>query len=211
MSTRNTLWDALNQEQDEQTIYRQALDQACDYLAGMREGPAFPASSAIAALSQFDEALPAGPSRASDILALLHAVGSPATTAPNGGRYFGFVNGGLLPAALAARLLADAWDQNAGLQVMSPIAAKLEAVCEVWLVDLLDLPAGTAMGLVSGTSLATLCGLLAGRNALLQRQGWDLRERGSFRRAATPGGDEQRGACDGETSAVDSGHRLGAD
>ena len=90
------------------------------------------------------------------------------------------MNGGVLPAALAARLLADVWDQNAGLQVMSPIAAKLEEVCERWLVDLFALPAGTAMGLVSGTTTATLCGLLAGRNALLGRQGWDLRQQGLF-------------------------------
>ena len=95
-------------------------------------------------------------------------------------RYFGFVNGGVIPAALAARILADVWDQNAALHIMSPIAAKLEAICETWLVDLLDLPADTAAGFVSGTSTATLCGLLAGRNAILSRQGWDVGERGLF-------------------------------
>jgi len=57
---------------------------------------------------------------------------------------------------------------------MSPIAAKLEAICETWLVDLLDLPKGSAAGFVSGTSTASLCGLLAGRNAILSRQGWDV-------------------------------------
>ena len=87
---------------------------------------------------------------------------------------------GCLPAALGARLLADVWDQNAALQAMSPIAAKLEAVCERWLVDLLALPAGSAVGLVSGTSSATLCGLLAGRNALLRKLDWDVNAQGLF-------------------------------
>ena len=142
----------------------QALDHACEYLADLGARPPFPTPKSLTALDLLDEALPAGPTAASGVLAALHTVGSPATTAINGGRYFGFVNGGLLPAALAARLLADVWDQNAGLQVMSPIAAKLEAICQTWLVDLFGLPAGAAMGLLSGTSLATLCGLLAGRN-----------------------------------------------
>ncbi len=180
MAKANPLRDQLNQEHVDQGIYRQALDYACQYLAKQAARPPFPPARALADLDQFDEALPESQSGAGDVLAQLHAIGSPATTAINGGRYFGFVNGGALPAALAARLLADVWDQNAGLAVMSPIAAKLEAICETWLVDLFGLPAGTAMGLVSGTSLASLCGLLAARNAVLQRQGWDLSESGLF-------------------------------
>ena len=176
----NMLWKRLDQEHDDQTLYRQALDFACDYLTDLRERPPFPTPEVLAALAHFDEDLPAEPTAARDVLKRLHELGSPATTAINGGRYFGFVNGGSLPAALAARLLADVWDQNAGLEVMSPIAAKLEALCETWLVDLFGLPTGTAMGLVSGTSVATLCGLLAGRNAILRRQGWDVSERGLF-------------------------------
>lgn len=178
--TNAPLWERLQQEHLDQASYRQALDYACEYLRAQPDAPVFPPPAALAGLDRFDETLPAEPSPASDVLSLLHQYGSPATTALNGGRYFGFVNGGLLPAALAARLLADAWDQNAGLQVMSPIAAKLEAVCERWLVELFGLPAGTAMGLVSGTSVATLCGLLAARNALLMRQGWDARAKGLF-------------------------------
>jgi len=178
--TNDTLWTRLYHEHDDQAIYRQALDHACEYLADLGARPPFPTPESLIKLDLLDEALPAEPTAASDVLAALHTVGSPATTAISGGRYFGFVNGGLLPAALAARLLADVWDQNAGLQVMSPIAAKLEAICQTWLVDLFGLPAGAAMGLLSGTSLATLCGLLAGRNAILRRQGWDLSERGLF-------------------------------
>jgi len=97
-----------------------------------------------------------------------------------GGRYFGFVTGGALPAAVAARWLLDVWDQNPALYLLSPVAARLENVCERWLVELLDLPAGTAAGYVVGTSAATICGLVAGRNHLLARQGWDAHANGLF-------------------------------
>jgi glutamate/tyrosine decarboxylase-like PLP-dependent enzyme len=169
---------ASNQTRNDQEIYRQTLAYISDYLAIQAQRPPFPTPAALANLAQFDEALPAAPAAASEVLSMLHRFGAPATTALNGGRYFGFVNGGTLPAALAARLLADVWDQNAALQVMSPIAAKLESLCERWLVDLFNLPGDTAMGLVSGTSLATLCGLLAARDAILRRLGWEVSERG---------------------------------
>ena len=77
-----------------------------------------------------------------DVLALLDRVGSPATVATTGGRYFGFVNGGALPASVAANWLASAWDQNAALRVMSPAAAALEDVALEWVRDVLGLPAG---------------------------------------------------------------------
>ncbi len=178
--TMESLFDRLERERGDRALFQQALEYAGDYLAALPVRSPAPEAAALAALEQFDEALPAGPTAAREILARLHQVGSPATTAIGGGRYFGFVNGGLLPAALGARLLADVWDQNAGLQIMSPIAAKLEALCETWLVDLFGLPAGAAMGLVGGASVATLCGLLAGRNAILRRAGWDASERGLF-------------------------------
>ncbi len=174
------LMKRLQKESADKAIYRQVLDHALAYLDSQRDRPPFPTAPALDALRCLDEALPDGPGETSGILRLLHEVGSPAAVAQGGGRYFGFVNGGLIPAALAARLLADVWDQNAALQVMSPIAAKLEALCETWLVDLLELPKGSAAGFVSGTSTASLCGLLAGRNAILARQGWDVAERGLF-------------------------------
>lgn len=174
------LWRRLRAEQERGDALRLALEFGGDYLETASERRVFPDQAALDALEAFDEPLPKGPSLATDVIEQLHALGAPATTAQDGGRYFGFVNGGLLPAALGARLLADVWDQNAALHVMSPIAAKLEAVCEKWLVELLSLPAGSAAGLVSGTSAATLCGLLAGRNALLRRLGWDVNSRGLF-------------------------------
>lgn len=161
-------------------LYQQAMEYAFDYLDTLRERPVYPTEAALAALDALDEPMPEQATEAAAVLKLLHDVGSPATTAQGGGRYFGFVNGGVMPAALAARLLADVWDQNAALHVMSPIVAKLEQLCEAWLVDLLDLPADTAAGFVSGTSTANLCGLLAGRHAILRRQGWDVNARGMF-------------------------------
>lgn len=112
------------------------------------------------------------------MLQQLHEIGSPATVAQTGGRYFGFVNGGVVPASLAARWLSDFWDQNTALQVMSPIAAKLESVCEGWLRELLGLPDRVVAGFVSGSSVAILCGLAAGRWRLLQYAGWDVNKRG---------------------------------
>ena len=177
---QNMLWQQLQAEHGSRDAYRLALEYGGKYLDTLAERRVFPEPEALAALELFDEPLPDQPVAAQDVLKQLHELGSPATTAQGGGRYFGFVNGGVLPTALGARLLADFWDQNSALQVMSPIAAKLEAICEKWLVEILDLPRGSAAGLVSGTSAATLCGLLAGRNALLRRHGWDVNAKGLF-------------------------------
>jgi len=100
--------------------------------------------------------------------------------AQTAGRYFGFVNGNAVPTAVAARWLTDVWDQNPALYVISPIVAKLEQVCERWAKQLLGLPDETAAGIVSGTSIATMCGLAAGRYALLQKSGWDVNNDGLF-------------------------------
>lgn len=142
--------------------------------------PVFPAQEALEGLNIFKESLPSEPGNPYKILNKLHFYGSPATVAQTGGRYFGFVNGGIVPAALAAKWLSDAWDQNAALYVISPIASVLEEVCEKWLVDLLNLPEGTAAGFVSGSSTATLCGLTAGRNHLLTELGYDVSAKGLF-------------------------------
>ena len=120
------------------------------------------------------------------VVQLLDQLGSPATTAQMGGRYFGFVNGGALPATLAVRQLSSVWDQNPALNVMSPIASTLEQVCERWLNELFDLPRSTALGLVTGTSMSLACGFVAARNELLRRQGWDAVSNGLFGALAHP-------------------------
>jgi glutamate/tyrosine decarboxylase-like PLP-dependent enzyme len=119
-------------------------------------------------------------SKPEDVLNLLSDFGSHATTAQIGGRYFGFVNGNALPIGLATRWLADIWDQNSALYVMSPIAAKLESLCQTWLNQLFDLPERTVAGFVSGTSVATLSGLAAARYRQLQKLGWDINQQGLY-------------------------------
>lgn len=152
--------------------------RAARYLVGVNERSVAPSKEAIADLRKLDEPLPGGPVDPAEILSLLDQIGSPATVATTGGRYFGFVIGGTLPAALAANWLAGAWDQNACMQVMSPIAAKLEEVVQAWVLDLLGLPAGSAAGFVTGTTMANFSGLAAARSAVLQRAGWNLEEDG---------------------------------
>ena len=111
---------------------------------------------------------------------MLDEIGSPATVATAGGRYFGFVVGGVLPATLAANWLAGAWDQNAGLVVMSPIAAKLEEVALRWLVDIFGLPLECGGAFVTGATMANFTGLAAARHAVLAKVGWDVEDRGLF-------------------------------
>ncbi|MEM7539812.1 MAG: aminotransferase class V-fold PLP-dependent enzyme [Chloroflexota bacterium] len=176
----STLQETMRQQLTSTELLQQASAAAIDYLGQIENRPIYPDDATVAKLSAFDELLPDSPQNASDILSLLHELGSPATSMQIGGRYFGFVNGGIIPVTLAAKWLTDTWDQNAGLYVMSPIVSTLEHVCEQWLCDLFNLPDDTAAGFVSGTSTATMCGLAAGRYCLLQRLGWDVNEQGLF-------------------------------
>ncbi|MHB1535418.1 MAG: pyridoxal phosphate-dependent decarboxylase family protein, partial [Acidimicrobiales bacterium] len=113
-------------------------------------------------------------------LALLDDAGSPATVATTGPRYFGFVNGATLPVALSSSWLAAAWDQNAALPVMSPVAARISDVTRRWLVELLGLPAGTETAFVSGATMANASALAAARDHLLAGAGWDVQAQGLF-------------------------------
>ena len=110
----------------------------------------------------------------------LDEAGSPATVASAGGRYFGFVTGGSHPVALGANWLAGAWDQNAALPVMSPVAARLHEVVTRWLAELLGLPAGSAAVFVTGASMANTAAITAARDHQLARAGWDVQASGLF-------------------------------
>jgi glutamate/tyrosine decarboxylase-like PLP-dependent enzyme len=139
-----------------------------------------PTPAAIDALAALDEPTPEVSAPAAEVIDLLDRIGSPATIASAGGRYFGFVTGSSLPATVAATWLAAAWDQNMTLAVMSPIGAKLETVASRWIVDLLGFPSTCGVGFVTSATMANLCGLAAARHALLARQGWDVEARGLF-------------------------------
>ena len=95
-----------------------------------------------------------------------------------GGRFYGWVIGAGLPAALAADWLTAAWDQNAGLYACSPAAAVVEEVCGTWLKDVLGLPASASYSLVTGCQMAHVTCLAAARHALLARVGWDVNREG---------------------------------
>lgn len=179
-SASGNIADELRVQAQDWELYEQAKGYALDYMQTILSRGVYPDPAALAGLVGFRELLPTNPGNPYSILEKLHTLGSPATVAQTGGRYFGFVNGGIIPAALAAKWLADVWDQNAGLYVMSPVAAVLEEVCEGWLVDLFGLPPSTAAGFVSGSSTASLCGLAAGRDYLLRRMDWDVNSKGLF-------------------------------
>jgi len=158
----------------------EAASRASDYIAGLESRGVAPTPEAVERLKLLDIPLQDAPVEPLEVLRELDEIASPATVASAGGRYFGFVIGGSLPAALAANLLAAAWDQNAVLQLASPAASSLEEISRKWLLSLLGLPAGSGVGFVSGATMANFAGLAAARHALLERQGWDVEARGLF-------------------------------
>jgi glutamate/tyrosine decarboxylase-like PLP-dependent enzyme len=159
-------------------LLQDACQRALAYLGGLAERRVGPAAEAVAALGRLDFALPGPGLDATEVLRLLDELGSPATVASAGPRYFGFVTGGTLPVAQAATWLGAAWDQNGALTVMSPAAALLNAVALRWVAELLALPAGTGGGFVSGATMANATCLAAGRDAVLARHGWDAAGQG---------------------------------
>jgi glutamate/tyrosine decarboxylase-like PLP-dependent enzyme len=148
--------------------------RAQDYLAGIETRRVFPDGAALNALTRFFEPLPRRGKSPGETIALLDEVGSPATVASNGPRYFGFVIGASLPVAAAADRMALAWDQCALNFDASPAVDCIERVAGRWLLEILDLPRESGVGF--GTS-ATACGLgclAAARRSLLARRGWDF-------------------------------------
>jgi glutamate/tyrosine decarboxylase-like PLP-dependent enzyme len=154
--------------------------RAARYASEIRSRRVSPLPEDVARLDSLGGTLPQGPCDPAEVLALLDEIGSPATVATTGGRYFGFVIGGTVPAALAANWLAGAWDQNAALYVMSPVAAKVEEIVLAWLIDLIGLPSTCGAGFVTGTTMANFSALAAARTALLKRAGWNVEEDGLF-------------------------------
>jgi len=95
-----------------------------------------------------------------------------------GGRFFGWVVGGSLPAALAADWLTSAWDENCTLFASGPATAVVEEVSGEWLKEILGLPARASFGFVTGCQMAHTTCLAAARHAVLAARGWDVEERG---------------------------------
>jgi len=119
-------------------------------------------------------ALPDGPTDPRRVLDELAAAADPGIVAMPSGRYFGFVIGGGLPAALAADWLTSTWDQNAGLYVGGPAASVVEQVVREWVCGLLGLPEDASLGIVTGTQMGSVTALAAARFRVLERSGWDV-------------------------------------
>jgi glutamate/tyrosine decarboxylase-like PLP-dependent enzyme len=157
-----------------------AAAAALSYARTVDDRRVFPDEDSIAGLAAFGEPLTDAGHDPADTVRLLADAGGPATVASTGPSYFGFVTGGVHPAALGASWIADAWDQNAALPAMSPVATKLYDVARGWLVDVLGLPEGTGVAFVTGATVANASCLAAARDALLAAQGWDVPNEGLF-------------------------------
>ncbi len=155
-------------------------ETAARYLEDLENRSVAPSPEALLGLNELDEPFPELPMEAVGVLETLHRIGSPATTGMAGRRYFGFVIGGSLPAALAANWLAGAWDQCPGLFAASPIGTVLEEVSLRWLLDALKLPAGAGGSFVTGATVANFTALAAARHTVLAREGWDVEADGLF-------------------------------
>jgi glutamate/tyrosine decarboxylase-like PLP-dependent enzyme len=174
------LVSTLSQNIVNQKLMTDAARRAIRYLDGLTERVVAPDPHAVQQVERFDEPLPEGPVDPSEVLALLDELGSPATMASAGGRFFGFVIGGSLPAALAANWLAGAWDQNSVFYIASPATARLEQVALGWLLDLFGLSPDCAGAFVTGATVANFTALAAARHAVLAHAGWNVEADGLF-------------------------------
>lgn len=178
--TSSTLLPSGTATDNRASLLRETAERAIHYLDGLDARPVAAPDAARQQLAELDIPLPDGPLGPEAVLDMLDTLGSPATTASAGGRYFGFVTGGTLPAALAANWLAGAWDQNGGLSVMSPTGAALEEIARRWLLEALGFPPDAAAGFVTGGTMANFTALTAARHAVLERAGWDVEADGLF-------------------------------
>jgi glutamate/tyrosine decarboxylase-like PLP-dependent enzyme len=151
-----------------------AARQASRWLDSLATRPVPPRASVAEVAKELGTELSAGPTPAAEVIDLLATACEPGLTAMPSGRFFGMVVGGGHPAALAADWLVSAWDQNAALRLVTPAAAAVEDITSAWLLDLLGLPAGSAVGFCTGATMSNFTCLAAARGAVLHRVGWDV-------------------------------------
>jgi glutamate/tyrosine decarboxylase-like PLP-dependent enzyme len=161
-------------------LLEDAARRSIDYIESLPERRVAPPPEAIRELTALRRPLPDRGRPAESVLEELDRLGTPATVAMAGPRFFGFVIGGVLPSTLAANWLASAWDQNSGIYRVTPAIAMMEQVSLEWMVDLLGLPAGTGGGFVTGATVANFTALAAARNRVLAEAGWDVEADGLF-------------------------------
>ena len=163
---------------DSRELLRRTAELAADYVESLDERPVFPNVTPEQLRESLGGPLPDEPLPPQLVVEELAAAADPGVVALGSGRYFGFVIGGALPAALAADWLTSAWDQNAGLYVGGPSASVVEQVTREWLVELLGLPPDSSIGFVTGTQMAHVTGLAAARWHVLDAVGWDVGAQG---------------------------------
>jgi glutamate/tyrosine decarboxylase-like PLP-dependent enzyme len=155
-------------------LLRRTAELASDFLESLDDRPVFPQTSADELRKALGGPLLEEPTAPEEVVESLVAAADGGIVAMPSGRYFGFVIGGGLPAALAADWLTSAWDQNAGLYVGGPSASVVEQVVREWVCDLLGLPEDASLGLVTGTQMGSVTALAAARFRVLERVGWDV-------------------------------------
>ena len=159
-------------------LLRLTAELAADYVETLGERPVFPDVTPDQLREALGGPLPDEPLDPEQVVTELAAAAEPGVVAMSSGRYFGFVIGGTLPAALAVDWLTSAWDQNAGLYVAGPSASVAEQVTREWLVDIFGLPADASIGFVTGAQMAHVTGLAAARFHVLDAVGWDVGAKG---------------------------------
>ena len=150
-----------------------AHDLARDYLLGLADRPVSRVATAQQMIDALDEPLPDEGADPAEAVAEWYRRAEPGIVASGGPRFFGFVNGGATPAAVAGDWLASAIDQNAGPWLSSPAAAQTEWTVLRWLKELFGLPAEWVGGLTTGATMANFVGLATGRQWVGNRLGFD--------------------------------------
>ena len=163
---------------DDWGVLERAAALGAAYVASVPDRPVRPDASIDELRRTLDLPLPDGPTDAVEVIEALARDVEPGLAQMGSGRYFGFVIGGALPAALAADWLTSAWDQNAGLALPTPAAAVVEEVAGRWLKDLLGIPAHASFALVTGCQLAHATALAAARHHVLGAAGHDVERDG---------------------------------
>src|SRR2546423_7313883 len=159
---------------DTRALLRRTAELAADFLDSLEDRPVFPQLSADELRSRLHVPLREEPLEPEQFVEELAAPAAPGIVAIPSGRYFGFVIGGGLPAALASDWLTSTWDQNAGLYVGGPAASVVEQVVREWGCELLALPPDASIGLVTGSPMGSVTALPAARYRVLERAGWDV-------------------------------------
>jgi glutamate/tyrosine decarboxylase-like PLP-dependent enzyme len=163
---------------DNRKILERVLEEATGFLDGLPDRQVAARADVDGVAAALRRPLPDQGAEPLEVIEELIAGVEPGVVAMPSGRFFGWVIGGVLPATLAADWLTSTWDQNAGLLASSPAAAGVEWVASEWLLDLLGLPANSAVGFVTGAMIANFTCLAAARHEVLRRAGWNVERDG---------------------------------